>query len=160
MLVQYKQYRLDGDGCRSVASKDMAEKNDNAPAMALSYTIYEKGAYFGWALSRFWGVSDWMSTLNHRLEEDPPDAREMEDVITQPNNWEVKYNDLHYRDGKDVAEVRLVNNGYCRENGWRDKDGAEHWDRVKAWSKQLIQNNTGYRFVRAAELSDGAFIDE
>lgn len=136
--------------------KDIAAKNNNAPAMALSYTIYEKGAYFGWALSRFWGVSDWMSTLNHRMEEDPADAMENEDVISAPNNWEVQYNNLHYRDGKDLAEVRLVNNGYCRENGWRDKDGHEHWDRVKAWSKHLIMNNVGYRFVRFAELGDAA----
>ena len=136
--------------------KDIAAKNSNAPAMALSYTIYEKGAYFGWALSRFWGVSDWMSTLNHRMEEDPADAMENEDVISAPNNWEVQYNNLHYKDGKDLAEVRLVNNGYCRENGWREKDGHEHWDRVKEWSKHLIMNNVGYRFVRFAELGDAA----
>lgn len=136
--------------------KDIAQKTGNAPAMALSYTIYEKGAYFGWALSRFWGVSDWMSTLNHRLEEDPADAMEMEDVISKPNNWEINNNNLYYMDGKDLAEVRLVNNGYCRENGWRDKAGTEHWDRVKAWSKQLIKNNVGYRFVRSAELGDEA----
>ena len=134
--------------------KDIAEKNGNAPAMALSYTIYEKGAYFGWALSRFWGVADWMSTLNHRMEEDPADAMENEDVISVPNNWELQYNNLHYREGKDLAEVRLVSNGYCRENGWRDTDGYEHWDRVKAWSKHLIMANTGYRFVRFAELAD------
>ncbi|MFT3934448.1 MAG: hypothetical protein QM726_12575 [Chitinophagaceae bacterium] len=136
--------------------KDIAEKNGKAPVMALSYTIYEKGAYLGWALSRFWGVADWMSTLNHRLEEDPPDAREMEDVIMQPNNWEVNNNDLLYREGEDFVEVRLVSNRYCRENGWRDKNGKEHWDRVKAWSKQLVENNIGYRFVRAAELADSA----
>jgi hypothetical protein len=141
--------------------KDIAEKNGHAPAMALSYTIYEKGAYFGWALSRFWGVANWMSTLNHRLEEDPADAMEMEDVITGPNNWEVKNNNLYYKDGQDLVEVRLVNNSYCRENGWRDNNGLEHWDRVKAWSNELTKSNVGYRFVRAAELGDeSALVNE
>ena len=34
----------------------------------------------------------------------------------------------------DLVEVRLVNSRYCRENGWRDEDGLEQWDRVNAWS--------------------------
>lgn len=33
--------------------KDIAEKRGKAPAMALSFAIYELGAYFGWALNRF-----------------------------------------------------------------------------------------------------------
>jgi hypothetical protein len=134
--------------------KDIAEKRGSAPAMALSYTIYEKGAYFGWALSRFWGVFNWSSTLNHRLEEDPSDAMEMEDVIHSINNWEVKNSDLDYTVGKDLVEVRLVNSRYCRENGWKDENGSEHWDRSKAWSLQLVENNVGYRFLRSGELAD------
>ncbi len=134
--------------------KDIAQQTGNAPAMALSYTIYEKGAYFGWALSRFWGVSNWSSTLNYRLEEDPADAMEMEDVISSTNNWEITNSRLNYREGKDLAEVRLVNNSYCKQNGWKDTNGREHWDRVKAWSKQLVENNMGYRFVRSAELGN------
>ncbi len=55
--------------------------------------------------------------------EDPPDAMEMEDVISKSNNWEKQYSDLNYRDGKDIAEVRLVSNRYCKENGWRNTDG-------------------------------------
>lgn len=134
--------------------KDIAEKRQNAPSMALSYTIYDQGAYFGWSLSRFWGVSNWSSTLNQRLEEDPADAMEMEDVISPFNNWEIKNSDLDYRDGKDLVEVRLVNSSYCRENGWRDENGLEHWDRSQAWSAQLVKHNVGYRFLRAAELAD------
>ena len=138
--------------------KDIAEKNGNAPAMALSYTIYEPGAYFGWALSRFWGVANWSSTLNGRLIEDPSDAMEMEDVISKSNNWEKKYSDLDYRKGKDLAEVRLVSNRYCKENGWRNKEGKEHWDSVAAWSEALVKNNIGYRFVRYEELADAALL--
>ncbi|MEX2594177.1 MAG: hypothetical protein WD426_15495 [Anditalea sp.] len=134
--------------------KDIAAKRGNAPAIALSYTIYEQGAYFGWALSRFWGVSNWSSTLNQRLEEDPSDAMEMEDVISPFNKWEIKNSDLNYRDGNDLVEVRLVNSRYCRENGWKDEDGLEHWDRAKAWSEQLVKNNVGYRFLRSEELGD------
>jgi hypothetical protein len=134
--------------------KDIANKRGNAPAMALSYTIYEKGAYLGWSLSRFWGVGNWASTLNYRLEEDPADAMEMEDVIGESNRWELQHSNLDHHQAKDLIEVRLVSNKYCRENGWRDESGAEHWDRAKAWSFQLLKSNIGYRFLRADELED------
>jgi hypothetical protein len=122
--------------------------------MALSYTIYEKGGYLGWALSRFWGVANWSSTHNQRLEEDPADAMEMEDVIRPSNLWEVKHNDLKPRDGQDLVEVRVVNNKLCKDNGWRGADGLEHWDHAKAWSRKLVENSIGYRFVRYEELAD------
>jgi hypothetical protein len=138
--------------------KDIAEKRGKAPAMALSYAIYEPGAYFGWALSRFWGVANWSSTLNGRLIEDPADAMEMEDVISKSNNWEKQYSNLNYRDGIDVTEVRLVYNRYCKENGWRNAEGKEHWDSAAAWSAQLVKNNVGYRFVRYEELSDATLL--
>jgi len=136
--------------------KDIAQKRGNAAAIALSYALSEKGAYLGWGLGRFWGVANWSSTLHGRLEEDPPHAMEMEDVISQPNNWEKKYSDLNYREGTDLVEIRVMNNSYCRENGWRDEAGHEHWDRSKAWSIQLVKNNVGYRFVRSDELADAA----
>ncbi|MBZ5856855.1 twin-arginine translocation signal domain-containing protein [Flavihumibacter profundi] len=134
--------------------KDIAAKRGNAPAIALSYALSEKGAYLGWGLGRFWGVANWSSTLNGRLEEDPANAYEMEDVITKPNNWEKKYSDYYYRDGQDLVEIRLVNNYFCRENGWRDAAGYEHWDRSQAWATQLVKYNVGYRFVRSEELAD------
>lgn len=140
----------------ALVQKDIAEKRGQAPAMALSYELSEKGAYLGWALARFWGVGNWSSTLNGRLEEDPPHAMEMEDVISASNNWEKQYSDLDYMQGRDLPEVRVVFSSYCKENGWRDAEGHEHWDRVKGWSAQLVKNNVGYRFVRAAELADPA----
>jgi len=51
---------------------------------------------------------------------------------------------LNYRDGHDLAEVRLVSSSHCRDNGWRDDDGSEQWDRVKTWSVNLVGNNIGY----------------
>ncbi|MBY0534404.1 MAG: hypothetical protein K2P88_01015 [Chitinophagaceae bacterium] len=134
--------------------KDIAEKRNNAPAIALSYALFEKGAYMGWALGRFWGVSNWSSTLNGRLEEDPKNALEAEDAISASNNWEKKHSDWYFREGSDLVEIRVVNNYYCRENGWRDEKGNEHWDRSKNWSIQLVRNNVGYRFVRSEELAD------
>ena len=142
----------------ALLQKDIAAKKGNAPAMALSYTIYEPGAYFGWALSRFWGVANWSSTLNGRLIEDPADAMEMEDVISRSNSWERQHSQLFYRDGVDLAEVRLVYNRYCKENGWRNAGGKEHWDSVAAWSSQLLKNNVGYRFVRHEELEDATLL--
>jgi hypothetical protein len=145
--------RMDAE---AMHQKDIAQKRGNAPAMALSYTIYEKGGYLGWSLSRFWGVANWSSTLNQRLEEDPEDAMEIETIVGPLNNWEIKNSNLSYRDGTDLIEVRLVNSRYCRENGWRSEDGLEQWDRVTAWTNDLVKNNTGYCFVRCEELSDPA----
>jgi hypothetical protein len=143
--------RMDAE---AMHQKDIAQKRDDAPAMALSYTIYDKGGYLGWCLSRFWGVANWSSTLNQRLEEDPEDAMEIETIINPVNNWELRNSNLNYRDGIDLVEVRLVNSRYCRENGWRGEDGLEQWDRVTAWTNNLVNNNIGYRFVRCEELSD------
>ncbi|RIH65536.1 hypothetical protein D1164_07640 [Mariniphaga sediminis] len=134
--------------------KDIAQKRGNAPAMALSYTIYGKGGYMGWSLSRFWGVSNWGSTLNGRLEEDPTDMMEIEDIVGPLNNWELKNSDLNYMKGSDLVEVRLVNSRYCRDNGWRDSSGHEQWEKAAAWSERLVKANVGYRFVRCEELAD------
>jgi hypothetical protein len=144
----------------ALQQKDIAQKRGNAPAMALSYTIYEKGGYLGWSLSRFWGVANWSSTHNQRLEEDPADAMETEDIIGPYNKWELKNSDLNLMEGKDYTEVRLVSSSYCRDNGWRGADQSEQWDKVKAWSANLVKNNIGYRFVRSAELSDAKALCE
>ena len=147
--------RMDAE---ALQQKDIAQKRGNAPAMALSYTIYEKGGYLGWSLSRFWGVANWSSTHNQRLEEDPADAMETEAIISPYNNWELKNSNLNYIDGKDFVEVRLVSSSYCRDNGWRGADRLEQWDKVKAWSASLVKNNIGYRFVRSMELSDAVVL--
>ena len=143
-----------GKDAEALHQKDIARQRGNSPAIALSYTIYETGGYLGWALSRFWGVANWSSTHNQRLEEDPSDAREMEDVITEWNNWEVQNSNLNYYKGEDLVEIRLASNSYCRDNGWKDSTGKEHWDRLKKWSGLLVNYNIGYRFVRTDELAD------
>lgn len=134
--------------------KDVAQWRGNAVAMALSYTIYEIGGYFGWTLSRFWGVANWSSTLTKRLEQDPPDAMEQEDVIRATNQWEVSHSNLDIRDGKDIIEVRLVNNKLCKDNGFKDANGVEHWFKARAWSGHFVHSNVGYRFLRYEELAD------
>jgi hypothetical protein len=149
-----------GMDAEALHQKDIALQRGNVPAMALSYTIYEKGAYLGWALSRFWGVANWASTHNQRLEEDPADAMEMEDVIAPSNKWEIKNSPLDYKGAKDVVEARIVSNRYCRDNGWRDEKGVEHWTKARAWSVELLKNNVGYRFVRSAELEDAAALSK
>lgn len=138
----------------ALQQKDIAQKRGNAPAMALSYTIYEKGGYLGWGLSRFWGVGNWSSTHNQRLEEDPADAMETEAIISPYNNWELTNSNLNNLTGKDLVEVRLASSSYCRDNGWHGDDQLEQWDKVKAWSANLVKNNIGYRIVRSTELSD------
>jgi hypothetical protein len=143
--------RMDAE---ALQQKDIAQKRGNAPAVALSYALYDKGGYMGWCMSRFWGVGNWASSLNQGLEEDPADALETEAIISPYYNWEKKYSDLNYREGKDFTEVRLASSSYCRENGWRGNDGLEQWTKVQAWSSKLVKYNVGYRFVRSAELED------
>lgn len=143
-----------GKDAEALQQKDIARCRGNAPAIALSSTIYETGGYLGWALSRFWGVANWSNLLNLRLVEDPPDALEMADVIQRWNKWEIKHSDIDYYNCEDLVEARLVSNSYCRDNGWRNDDGEEHWSFVRRWSTHLVQNNVGYRFVRSDELSD------
>lgn len=138
----------------ALQQKDIAAKRGNAPAIALSYTIYEEGGYLGWSLARFWGVGNWTSTLEMRLEEDPADAMEMADVLRPVNTWEKQYSNLDFMQGKDFVEVRLACNAYCKANGWKGEDGKEHWHKVQAWSEQLVHHNTGYRFLRQEELAD------
>ncbi len=143
--------RMDAE---ALHQKDIAFRRGNKPAIALSYTIYEKGGYLGWSLSRFWGVANWSSTLNQRLAEDPDDMLEIEDIVKPYNNWGTKNSPLNYREGTDLVEVRLVNSRHCRENGWRGEDGKEQWEKSAAWSELLLRKNIGYRFVRSEELSD------
>jgi hypothetical protein len=138
----------------AIQQKDIAFQRGNAPAIALSYTIYEKGGYLGWALSRFWGVANWASTLNQRLEEDPADAMQIEDIIGPLNSWELKHSNIDFTKIKDLNEARIVSSSFCRDNGYRYDDGSEQWDRVKAWSVELVKNNVAYRIVRSAELAD------
>lgn len=139
----------------ALQQKDIAEKRGNSPAIALSYTIYPDGGYLGWSLARFWGVANWASTFQHRVyEEDPADSMETEDMIRPYNNWEMKLSDLNHHQSKDLPEVRLVYNYYCRINGWKDQKGVEHWNKTKMWSKKFLENNIGYRILRYKELSD------
>ncbi len=140
--------------------KDIARWRGDAAAIALSYTIYEVGGYFGWTLSRYWGVANWSSTLNQRLEEDPADAMEQEEVISATNNWEVKHSDLDIRDGKDIVELRLVNNKLCKDNGFKDGQGVEHWSKARAWSGHFVRANVGYRFLRYEELADAEALNQ
>ncbi|MDR6550718.1 hypothetical protein [Paenibacillus qinlingensis] len=140
----------------ALQQKDIAAHMGNAPAIALSYTIYERGGYLGWGLSRFWGVVNWSSTLPGRLLEDPSGMKEIHAIIGPLNNWEKIYSDLDGQMGRDVVEVRLVSNRYCRDNGWRDVNGREHWDSVLRWSSAFIERNIGYRILRTDELADSA----
>ena len=147
-----------GADAEAMQQKDIAKKMGNAPALALSYTIYEDGGYLGWSLSRFFGVSNWCSTLPGRLCEDLPDAMQTHDIISAYNNWEDRYSPIDPVSGEDIPEIRLVSNRYCRENGWRDENGNEHWTKAAKWSEQFVNNNIGYRFVRAYELEDAKML--
>jgi len=138
----------------ALLQKNIALNMGNAPAIALSYCAYEPGAYLGWSLARFWGVSNWSSTLIGRLDHDPGDIPDISELVAPCNIWEDRYSHLDLESGRDVADVRLVNNLYCRNNGFRDESGNEHWTKVSAWSRSFVNTNVGYRFLRWDELAD------
>jgi hypothetical protein len=122
------------------------------PAVACSYTVYEDGAYLSWAIARFWGVTNWISTLTQGLIEDPGDTQEDAELIAPYNTWERRNDDADI--GTDVVEVRLAFLRANKENGWRDENGQEYWDRVKRWSLALVERNVGYRFVLSREFDN------
>lgn len=148
--------RMDAE---ALQQKDIAAHMGNAPAVALSYTIFDAGGYLGWALARFWGTANWSSTLFGRLEAEPQGTREIHEIVGPVNAWERQHSDLDPTGGADVVEIRLVSNRLCRLNGFRDHAGREHWDRVHEWSMAFVEHNVGYRFVRAGELADGRAIE-
>ncbi|HOP11549.1 MAG TPA: hypothetical protein PK629_08660 [Oscillospiraceae bacterium] len=141
--------RMDAE---ALQQKDIAEKMGHAPAIALSYFIFEPGAYLGWALSRFWGVANWSSTLFGRLEREPDEPAATHDLIRPYNIWEQKHSELDL--GGDIPELRIASNILCRENGFRDENGEEHWTKISEWSRACVEHNIGYRFVRANELTE------
>jgi len=138
----------------ALIQKNIALNMGKAPAIALSYSTYDTSAYMGWSFARFWGVSNWASTLIGRLSHNPGDIKEIHELLAPSNNWEDRYSPLDTDKGEDIYEVRLVNNLLCRENGYRDEEGREHWTKVSAWSKVFIRTNVGYRFLRYTELAD------
>ncbi|NLZ55298.1 MAG: hypothetical protein GX900_01335 [Clostridiaceae bacterium] len=138
-----------------------------APAVALSYTIYEDGAYLGWSLARFWGVGNWCSTLHGRLVYEPtdPSLPESSELVAPYNSWEDIHSPIDCYSGRDIVELRLVNNQINRLVGWETPadeahpapelaQGHQHWHEVEGWTRALIKHNIGYRQLRGEELAD------
>ncbi len=137
----------------AMQQKDIAEKMGHAPAIALSYTVYEDGAYLGWALARFWGAANWSSTLPGRLMEIPDDQKTTEALVGPFNVWEKQHSPLVPLDCKDILNVRIVSNRYNRENGIM-KNERDVWSRILEWTDGFVRHNLSYRFVRYRELAD------
>lgn len=123
-----------------------------APAIGCSYTVYEDGAYLSWAIARFWGAVNWISTLTQGLAEDPGDTKEEAELIKPFNVWEKRHSDLGL--GQDVVEVRVAFLKAGREEGWMDDQGKDYWSRVERWALALARRNMGYRFILHDELGD------
>jgi hypothetical protein len=121
-----------------------------APAITISYFTFPDGAYLGWAIARYWCVSNWASTLWGRLPVDPPGAKEEAELILPYNRWET----THPLDapGRDVIDLQLAFVRASRDNGWRDVQGRDSWERVRRWAEYLTKNHVGYEFVTTREL--------
>jgi hypothetical protein len=121
-----------------------------APAITISYFTFPDGAYLGWAISRYWGVGNWASTLWGRLPVDPPGAKEEAELVLPYNQWETAH--ALEAPGRDVIDLQLAFIRASRDNGWRDAQGRDAWQRVQRWPEYLTRNNVGYRFVTTRDL--------
>jgi hypothetical protein len=125
-----------------------------APAITISYFTFPDGAYLGWAIARYWGVGNWASTLWGRLPVDPPGAKEEAELVLPYNQWETAH--PLEAPGRDVIDLQLAFIRASRDNGWRDAQGRDAWQRVQRWPEYLTRNNVGYRFVTTRELEAGS----
>jgi len=143
-----------GKDAEALQQRDIAKKMGNAPAIALSYTTFDDSAYFGWALARFWGATNWSSTMSGRLDDVPDDLPKEEQLVKSIYRWEEQFSPIDPLKCEDIVNVRLVNSRYNRVNGWRNEKGLEAWNLVNGWAQAFVRNNVGYRFVRYIELGD------
>jgi len=125
-----------------------------APAITTSYITFPDGAYLGWAIARFWGVGNWASTLWGRMPVDPPGAKEEAELILPYNQWETAH--ALEAPGRDVIDLQLAFIRASRDNGWRDAQGRESWDRIRRWAEYLTKNNVGYEIVTTRKLEAGS----
>jgi hypothetical protein len=132
------------------ASKSAA----GAPAITISYFTYPDGAYLGWAISRYWGVGNWATTLWGRLPADPPDGKEEAELVLPYNQWELAH--PLEAPGRDVCDLQLAFIRAARDNGWRDARGRDSWDRLRRWPEHLTRNNVSYQIVTTRALEGAA----
>jgi hypothetical protein len=121
-----------------------------APAITISYFTYPDGAYLGWAIARFWGVGNWATTLWGRLPVDPPDGKEEAVLIRPFNQWEVAH--PLATPGRDVCDLQLAFIRAARDNGWRDSQGRDSWQRISRWVEYLTTHSVGYAFITTRDL--------
>lgn len=138
----------------AILQKSIAGSKSGGPADAMicSYTVYDEGAYLGWALARYWGVVNWISTLTTGLIEWPKDAKEEAALISPYNNWELQHG--FHDEETDILNARIAFLRANRDCGRRDADGTEYWQRPQRWAQAFMKRNIGYRFVISNELED------
>jgi hypothetical protein len=150
-----RSVRWPGIEAEAMLHKGIAASKSAAgtPAITISYFTYPDGAYLGWAIARYWGVGNWATTLWGRLPVDPPDAQE-EAVLVRPfNEWAAGH--PLALPGQDVCDLQLAFLRATRDNGWRDSQGRDAWQRVQRWPEYLTRNSIGYAFVTTRELEAG-----
>lgn len=121
-----------------------------APAITISYFTYPDGAYLGWAIARYWGVGNWATTLWGRLAVDPPDGKEDAVLIRPFNAWETAH--PLAVPGRDVCDLQLAFIRAARDNGWRDAQGRDSWQRSSRWVEYLTTRSVGYGFITTRDL--------
>jgi len=122
-----------------------------AACVALSYFLFDDGAYLGWAISRFWGVQNWAST-NLGIPIEPTDVKEDTELVGPINRWEIENNEPG--PGDDVTDLQIAFLRASRDNGWVDEKGQSHWRHVQRWAKSCAEQSIGYRFVLTAEIEE------
>ncbi|HET6487596.1 MAG TPA: hypothetical protein VFH83_14310 [Spirochaetia bacterium] len=138
----------------AMLQKSYAQSRGGLPVVALSYANCADGAYLGWAIARFWGVSNWTSTLVQGLAEDPPGLLESSQYVAAFNRWDLENGDLDVREIAPATEVYLAYSRHGKENGLRLPDGRDVWERISQWSRALLARNVSYQFIREDTLGD------
>jgi hypothetical protein len=150
--VKWTTIEPEGNLQKSIA---VAKSDGPAATVALSYTIFDDGAYLGWALAQFWGVTNWISTLTTGLLEQPDHVKEEPELIAPYNNWECRNETSESRE--DVIDARVAFLRANRDCAWKDAEGVEYWQHSRRWAQALVDRNVGYRFMISRELSSPDF---
>ena len=121
--------RVEPEAMLHKAVAESKKPGASAPTVACSYTVFEDGAYLGWAIAQFWGVQNWVSTLIQPLTAEAADFKEEAELIASLNRWDRAH---ELAEGRDVAEVRVAFLRGAKETGWHNAQGRDHWAAPRA----------------------------
>ena len=98
----------------ALLQKNIALNMGRAPAIALSYFVYDPEPIW----DGLWQGSGCVQLGEHhgrKIKPRPGDFKETHELLAPCNNWEDRYSRIDPCEGEDIYEVRLVNNLYAEK---------------------------------------------